>query len=123
MDATISVICFKSKTLANGEHPLMLRITKDRKRTMKSLGVSVHPSNWDFDRNEPKPKCPDRKYIQQNFRSSSATITPTSFLSPEDKTTSLNVFNSFSGREMPATELFLYERFSRIVFIAGGFLQ
>ena len=39
--------------------------TKDRKRTMKSLGVSVHPSNWDFDRNEPKPKCPDRKYIQQ----------------------------------------------------------
>ena len=32
---------------------------------MKSLGVSVHPSNWDFDRNEPKPKCPDRKYIQQ----------------------------------------------------------
>ncbi len=43
----------------------MLRITKDRKRTMKSLGVSVHPSNWDFDRNEPKPKCPDRKYIQQ----------------------------------------------------------
>ena len=59
----------------------------------------------------------------QNFRSSSATITPTSFLSPEDKTTSLNVFNSFSGREMPATELFLYERFSRIVFIAGGFLQ
>ena len=56
MDATISVICFKSKTLANGE---------DRKRTMKSLGVSVHPSNWDFDRNEPKPKCPDRKYIQQ----------------------------------------------------------
>ena len=65
MDATISVICFKSKTLANGEHPLMLRITKDRNRTMKSLGVSVHPSNWDFDRNEPKPKCPDRKYIQQ----------------------------------------------------------
>ena len=37
MDAAISVICFKSKTLANGEHPLMLRITKDRKRTMKNL--------------------------------------------------------------------------------------
>ena len=49
MDATISVICFKSKTLANGEHPLMLRITKDRKRTMKSLGIAVHPDNWDFD--------------------------------------------------------------------------
>lgn len=65
MDATISVICFKSKTLANGEHPLMLRVTKDRKRIMKSLGLSVHPNDWDFDRNEPKPKCANRKYIQQ----------------------------------------------------------
>lgn len=43
----------------------MLRITKDRKRTMKSLGVSVHPSNWDFDRNEPKSKCPNRQLIRQ----------------------------------------------------------
>lgn len=65
MDATISVICFKSKTLANGEHPLMLRVTKDRKRIMKSLGLSVHPNDLDFDRNEPKPKCANRKYIQQ----------------------------------------------------------
>ncbi len=65
MDATISVICFKSKTLANGHHPLMLRITKDRQRTMKSLGISVKPTDWDFNRNEPKPNCPDRKYIQQ----------------------------------------------------------
>lgn len=31
MKATISVICYKSKTLANGEHPLMLRITQNRK--------------------------------------------------------------------------------------------
>ncbi len=30
MDATISVICYKSKTLANGEHPLMLRIAHCR---------------------------------------------------------------------------------------------
>ena len=43
MSVTISVICFKSKTLANGEHPLMLRITQDRKRVMKSLGISVNP--------------------------------------------------------------------------------
>ncbi len=26
-----SVVCYKSKTLSTGEHPLMLRITKDRK--------------------------------------------------------------------------------------------
>jgi hypothetical protein len=33
MDATISVICYKSKTLANGEHPLMLRIAQNGKQT------------------------------------------------------------------------------------------
>ena len=32
---------------------------------MKSLGIAVHPDNWDFDRNEPKNKCPNRKYSQQ----------------------------------------------------------
>ncbi|WP_423739846.1 Arm DNA-binding domain-containing protein [Alistipes putredinis] len=41
---------------------------------MKSLGVSVHPSNWDFDRNEPKPKCPDRKYIESQIRVSNQVI-------------------------------------------------
>lgn len=40
MSVKIAVICFKSKTLANGEHPLMLRITEGRKRTTKSLGIS-----------------------------------------------------------------------------------
>lgn len=33
MDATISVICYKSKTLANGKHPLMLRIAQNGKQT------------------------------------------------------------------------------------------
>ena len=37
----VSVICFKSKVLSNGEHPLMLRITESKKRVMKSLGISV----------------------------------------------------------------------------------
>lgn len=65
MEATISVICFKSKTLANGEHPLMLRITKDRKRSMKSLNLSVLPKHWDFKKNEPKSNCPNRTLISQ----------------------------------------------------------
>ena len=29
MNASISVVCYKSKTLSNGEHPLMFRISKD----------------------------------------------------------------------------------------------
>lgn len=65
MNASISVICYKSKTLSNGEHPLMLRVTKDRKLKYLSLGISVHPDNWDFTKNKPKPKCPNRELIQK----------------------------------------------------------
>ena len=31
MSATIDVVCYKSKVLANNESPLMLRITKGQK--------------------------------------------------------------------------------------------
>ena len=41
----------------------MVRITKDRKTKYKSLGISVNPIYWDFDRNKPKPNCPNRDYI------------------------------------------------------------
>ncbi|MBE6291213.1 MAG: hypothetical protein E7091_02190 [Bacteroidales bacterium] len=50
MKTSVSVICCKWKILANGESPLMLRVAKDGKRTMKSLGISVNPIYWDFDR-------------------------------------------------------------------------
>lgn len=65
MNASISVICYKSKTLANGEHPLMLRITKNRKLKYLSLGISIHPNKWDFIKNEPKLNCPNRDKIQK----------------------------------------------------------
>ena len=67
MDATISVICFKSKTLANGEHPLMLRITKDRKRTMKSLGITVHPDNWTLIGTNLKTNAPIESTSNRSF--------------------------------------------------------
>ena len=64
MNATISIICFKSKTLANGEHPLMVRIAKSGKRTYRSLGVSIHHKYWDFKRNKPKRNYPDREELE-----------------------------------------------------------
>ena len=63
MRATVCVICFKAKKLSNGESPLMVRITKDRKVKYKSLGISVNPIYWDFNRNKPKPNCPNKDYI------------------------------------------------------------
>lgn len=65
MNTSISVVCFKSKTLANGENPLMLQVNKDGKRRYKSLGISVNQNHWDFKKNKPKPTCPDGDYIQQ----------------------------------------------------------
>lgn len=65
MKASISVICYKYKTLSNGESPLMLRIHKDGKRKLVSIGLSIHPQLWDFTKNEPKPKCPNKDLINK----------------------------------------------------------
>ena len=43
----------------------MLRITKDGKRKYHSLGIAVHPQHWDFQKNKPKPNCPDRDLINK----------------------------------------------------------
>ena len=39
MNASVSVVCYKSKVLSNGKSPLMLRVTKDRKPQYVSLGI------------------------------------------------------------------------------------
>jgi len=65
MEATVSVICNKFKVLKNGESPIMVRVAKDGKRSMKSLGVSVNPAYWDFSKNTPKKNCPNRAMLMQ----------------------------------------------------------
>ena len=63
MDANIGIICFKSKVLANGEHPLMLRISQGKLRYFKSLGISIKASCWNFDKEEPKRNYPNREQL------------------------------------------------------------
>lgn len=63
MSTSITVVCYKSKTLSNGEHPLMLRICQDRKTKYQSLGVSIAEKHWDFEKNSPKSKCPNRDIL------------------------------------------------------------
>lgn len=67
MSKTIKVLCYKSKTLSNGEHPLMLCVCKDRKRKFQSLGISIKAELWDFKTNQPKDKCPNRERIANNI--------------------------------------------------------
>ena len=58
MNATVNILCYRQKTLKNGNHPLMIRVTKNKKVKYKSLGISVHPDHWDFKTNRPNSNCP-----------------------------------------------------------------
>lgn len=64
MKTTVKVLCYKSKTLSNGEHPLMICVCKDKRRKYKSLGISILPCHWDFTKNKPNTCCPNRDEIQ-----------------------------------------------------------
>lgn len=55
MNACISVVYYKSKTLSNGKNPLTLQISKGGKRKYQSLNIPILPHYWDFTRNKPKP--------------------------------------------------------------------
>ena len=50
MNPSISIIYYTSKTLKNGNHPLMLRIIQNRQTKYVSLGVNINPNFWDFKR-------------------------------------------------------------------------
>lgn len=63
MQTTVNVVCYKSKTLANGEHPLMIRLCQGRKLKYLSLGISILPQFWDFEKNKPRRNCPNKELI------------------------------------------------------------
>ena len=63
MGTTVNIVCYRNKKLSNGESPLMVRICKDRKTKYKSLGISVNPVLWDFDKNKPKSNCSNLRNI------------------------------------------------------------
>ncbi len=54
----LKVVLFKSKKLKNGEHPVMFRITKDRKSKYIATGYSSKTTHWDGKNNKPKSKHP-----------------------------------------------------------------
>ena len=71
--ATVNLILYKSKKLKNGKHPIVLRITKNRKRKYVSLGYACTPDQWDEDREEfttdfPKHKQRNRVLTKELFR-------------------------------------------------------
>ena len=57
--ATVKVVYFKSKTLADGSHPFVVRITKNRKQVYRYTGLSLPPKYWNADKKEIRRSYPE----------------------------------------------------------------
>lgn len=62
--ASTKVILRVAKTLKNGEHPIVIRVIKDRKPKFIFTGQSCHPDLWDFKNNKPKIKHPNKQMLE-----------------------------------------------------------
>ena len=60
---SVKVVLYTSKILKNGEHPVILRLTKDRKQKKISLGFNCLPTQWDDANNTPKKRHPHYKEL------------------------------------------------------------
>lgn len=112
MNTTVNIVCYKSKTLANGEHPLMLSIYKDGKRKYLSLGLSVKAENWDFKKNKPKKSCPKKelilKIINDNIEKYSSQILE--FKAEDKEYTTTNLIEKVNQPHVKITVLELLDR-------------
>lgn len=59
----VSVTLYKSKTLSNGEHPIMIRVSSNGKKSYKSIGISCKTALWDSRSNRPKKNHPNKDLI------------------------------------------------------------
>ena len=58
MSTTVKAVLYTSKKLKSGEHPILLRLTRDRKQLKISLGVNCLADEWDAKANRPKRRHP-----------------------------------------------------------------
>jgi integrase len=56
MSTTAKVVLYRKLTLKNGEHPIYLRITKDRVSNFMAIGINCHPDLWEEKYHVPKNK-------------------------------------------------------------------
>ena len=64
MNTTLTTVLYTSKTLSDGTHPLMLRLTKNRRIKYISLHISLAPQYWDAEKCKPRRNCPDKERIE-----------------------------------------------------------
>jgi len=59
--ASIKIILRTEKTLKNEQHPIAIRFTKDRKTKYVHFSFSSSKSHWDFKKDRPNSKHPQKK--------------------------------------------------------------
>lgn len=69
--ATVKIVYFTSKTLADGSHPFVVRITKNRKQVYRYTGLSLLPKYWNADKKEVRRSYPEpqRENLVQALKS------------------------------------------------------
>ncbi len=109
MNTTINAVCYKSKTLKNGEHPIMLRIYQRGKLKYVSLKLSILARDWDFKTNTPKSSHPNKEYIQKiildkileyqtqvlNFKANNKNFTATTLIESTEQKTQIKTVDEF----------------------------
>ena len=65
---SISIVLYTSKVLANGEHPIMLRVTYNKQRKYKGLGVSCTEKDWNEKKCEVRSTHPNSVGINTLIR-------------------------------------------------------
>jgi integrase len=61
--ASAKILLYTSKILSNGEHPIMMRIIKDRKPKYVATGKSCSKELWDHKTNRPKSRHPYKREL------------------------------------------------------------
>lgn len=59
--ATVNIVYYTHKTLADGSHPFVVRITKNRKNRWISTGINLLPQFWNKEKNTFRKSVPDEK--------------------------------------------------------------
>ncbi|WP_045688849.1 site-specific integrase [Hymenobacter sp. AT01-02] len=62
--ATVRTYYKVGKTLADGSHPFLIRITKNRKQIYRSTGLSLHPKYWNPEKQEIRRSYPEPQRTQ-----------------------------------------------------------
>lgn len=57
--AKVKTVYYTSKTLSDGSHPFLVRITKDRVRKYIATGLSLHPNYWNEQKKEVRRNYPE----------------------------------------------------------------